>query len=152
MVHGAWYMVQDSAKGGHRGFCFVTFLEEEVAAFVAKRQHEICGRTVAVERATPQEGAPPPAPSSAAYLPSAYAHAPSDPSLGASSGPRSPGGAAAAAAAAQGYYMAAAQQAYGQAPAPGAEYGQAAVSACLGGCFAVSALVVVLCQHVIWLI
>ncbi|CAI5961886.1 unnamed protein product, partial [Closterium sp. NIES-65] len=119
------YLPKDSAKGGHRGFCFVTFLEEEVAAFVAKRQHEICGRTVAVERATPQEGAPPPAPSSAAYLPSAYAPAPSDPSLGPSSGPRSPG-AAAAAAAAQGYYMAAAQQAYGQAPAPGAEYGQAA--------------------------
>ncbi|CAI5517169.1 unnamed protein product [Closterium sp. Naga37s-1] len=133
------YLPKDSAKGGHRGFCFVTFLEEEVAAFVAKRQHEICGRTVAVERATPQEGAPPPPPSSAAYLPSAYAPAPSDPSLGASSGPRSPGGAAAAAAAAQGYYMAAAQQAYGQAPAPGADYGQAAVSVCLGGCHAVSA-------------
>ncbi|CAI5470871.1 unnamed protein product [Closterium sp. Yama58-4] len=118
------YLPKDSAKGGHRGFCFVTFLEEEVAAFVAKRQHEICGRTVAVERATPQEGAPPPVPSSAAYLPSAYAPAPSDPSMGASSGPRSPG-AAAAAAAAQGYYIAAAQQAYGQAPAPGADYGQA---------------------------
>ncbi|CAI5473289.1 unnamed protein product [Closterium sp. Yama58-4] len=127
------YLPKDSAKGGHRGFCFVTFLEEEVAAFVAKRQHEICGRTVAVERATPQEGAPPPAPSSAAYLSAAYAPAPSDPSLGASSGPRSPGGAAAAAAAAQGYYMAAAQQAYGQAPAPAAEYGQAAYNSAAYG-------------------
>ncbi|GJP29666.1 hypothetical protein CLOM_g19298 [Closterium sp. NIES-68] len=115
------YLPKDSAKGGHRGFCFVTFLEEEVAAFVAKRPHEICGRPVAVERATPQEGAPPPAPASASYLPSAYASGPSDPSLGGSSGPRSPGGAAAA----QGYYLAAAQQVYGQAPAPGAEYGQA---------------------------
>lgn len=37
---------QDSVKQGHRGFAFVTFLEEEVAAFVAKRTHTIKGKQV----------------------------------------------------------------------------------------------------------
>lgn len=46
------YVPKDPSKSGHRGFAFITFREEEVAAFVAKRPHEICGRQVVADRAT----------------------------------------------------------------------------------------------------
>lgn len=50
------YIPKELNKSSHRGFGFVTFVEEAVAAFVAGRPHTICGRAVAVDRATPPEG------------------------------------------------------------------------------------------------
>eukprot|EP00897_Mesotaenium_endlicherianum_P002450 jgi/Mesen1/2232/ME000152S01323 len=45
----------DPNKATHRGFGFVTFNDDTVAAYVANRPHEILGRSVAVDRATPTE-------------------------------------------------------------------------------------------------
>ncbi|XP_074295371.1 uncharacterized protein LOC141623187 [Silene latifolia] len=53
------YIPKDPKRSGHRGFGFVTFVEDSVADRVARRSHEILGQPVAIDSATPvDEGGP----------------------------------------------------------------------------------------------
>eukprot|EP00249_Psilotum_nudum_P017751 c26473_g1_i1 orf=520-1824(+) len=49
------YLPKDSNKSGHRGFAFVTFSDDGPAERVARRSHDLLGREIVVERATPQD-------------------------------------------------------------------------------------------------
>lgn len=49
------YVPKDAKKKGHRGFGFVTFLEDGVAEKVSHQSHEILGQPIAVDRPTPQD-------------------------------------------------------------------------------------------------
>lgn len=51
------YVPKDPKRSGHRGFGFVTFEEDGVAERVSRRTHEICGQQVAIDSATPVDGA-----------------------------------------------------------------------------------------------
>ncbi|XP_047315531.1 heterogeneous nuclear ribonucleoprotein A1 [Impatiens glandulifera] len=51
------YVPKDPKRSGHRGFGFVTFEEDGVAERVSRRTHEICGQQVAIDSATPLDGA-----------------------------------------------------------------------------------------------
>eukprot|EP00249_Psilotum_nudum_P012125 c23593_g1_i1 orf=490-1782(+) len=51
------YIPKDSKRSGHRGFGFVTFSDEGAAQRVACRSHELLGRQVVIERATPPDEA-----------------------------------------------------------------------------------------------
>ncbi|KAK6924055.1 RNA recognition motif domain [Dillenia turbinata] len=53
------YIPKDPKRTGHRGFGFVTFAEDGVADRVSRRSHEICGQQVAIDSATPVDGAGP---------------------------------------------------------------------------------------------
>ncbi|KAI4385118.1 hypothetical protein MLD38_003177 [Melastoma candidum] len=51
------YVPKDPKRSGHRGFGFVTFVDDGVAERVSRRSHEICGHEVAIDSATPLDDA-----------------------------------------------------------------------------------------------
>eukprot|EP00262_Sarcandra_glabra_P019860 TRINITY_DN7710_c0_g2_i1.p1 TRINITY_DN7710_c0_g2~~TRINITY_DN7710_c0_g2_i1.p1 ORF type:complete len:362 (-),score=67.37 TRINITY_DN7710_c0_g2_i1:80-1165(-) len=51
------YVPKDPKRTGHRGFGFVTFVEDGVADRVSRRSHEILGQQVAIDSATPLDDA-----------------------------------------------------------------------------------------------
>lgn len=52
------YIPKDANKISHRGFGFVTFVEESTAEHVSQRRHEILGHLIAVDRASPLDETP----------------------------------------------------------------------------------------------
>lgn len=53
------YIPKDPKRSGHRGFGFVTFVEDGVADRVARRSHEMFGQKVAIDSAAPLDDAGP---------------------------------------------------------------------------------------------
>ncbi|KAH7289164.1 hypothetical protein KP509_31G061400 [Ceratopteris richardii] len=49
------FLPKDIKGGGHRGFAFVTFMDEGPADRVCRRAHELLGQEIAVEHASPQD-------------------------------------------------------------------------------------------------